>query len=94
MQRYLVETKHKRSDCKNVMRHFAESGHLKQFDWGCESGCCVGWAIIEADSKGEALLSVPGLVRNSTRAIEVKNFPNEKIQSFHLPSNKSKINKC
>lgn len=83
MKRYLVETRHKREQCLNVMKNFAAYGHITHFDWGCENGVCTGWAIIEADSMGEALLSVPSLVRNSTRAVEVKKMSPEKIQSLH-----------
>lgn len=83
MNRYIVETKHKKEQCANVMKNFTAYGHITHFDWGCESGVCTGWAIIEADSKGEALLSVPALVRNTTRVVEIKKFSPEKIQSFH-----------
>lgn len=83
MKRYLVESKHKREQCLNVMKNFAAYGHITHFEWGCEDGVCAGWAIIEADSKGEALLSVPSLVRNSTRAVEVKKMSPEKIPSLH-----------
>ncbi len=83
MKRYLVESKHKREQCLNVMKNFSAYGHITHFEWGCEDGVCKGWVIIEADSKGEALLSVPSIVRNSTRVIEVKNFSPEKIQEIH-----------
>lgn len=83
MKRFLIKTKHKREQCLNVMKNFAAYGHITHFDWGCENGVCIGWAIIEADSAGEALLSVPSLVRNTTRAIEVNKFSPEKIQALH-----------
>ena len=82
MKRYLVETKHKRSECFFVMKNFADHGHIVHFEWGCENGVCTGWAFIEADSKGEALLSVPGIVRNSTKVIEVKKLSPDRFQSF------------
>lgn len=83
MKRYLIETKHKKEHCLRVMKNFAVYGHITNFVWGCESGVCTGWAIIEADSKGEALLSVPALVRNTTRVIEVSKMTPEKIQHLH-----------
>lgn len=83
MKRYIVETKHKREQCLNIMRNFAAYGHITHFVWGCESGVCTGWAIIEADSKGEALLSVPSIVRNTTRVVEVKKFSPELFQNLH-----------
>ncbi|HCY76740.1 MAG: hypothetical protein IH620_01815 [Ignavibacterium sp.] len=79
MKRYLVETTHKKEQCLTVMKNFALTGHIKIFNWGCKDGVCTGWAIIKADSKGEALLSVPAPERNTTRVIEVKKFG-----SYHI----------
>jgi len=79
MKRYLVETKHKKEQCISVMKNFIVNGNITQFDWGCEDGICTGWAIIEADSKGEALLSVPVTERNTTRVIEIKKLNAYKI---------------
>ncbi|MCI0449687.1 MAG: hypothetical protein L0Y79_07870 [Chlorobi bacterium] len=54
MNRYLVETSHSREDCLHVLDQFVVHGHITHFEWGCESGVCTGWAIIEAESEESA----------------------------------------
>jgi hypothetical protein len=83
MSRYLIETTHDREDCLHVLDNFVTYGHITHFEWGCENGVCAGWAIIDADSEEEALLSVPSLVRNKTKVIKLSKFSPEKIQEFH-----------
>lgn len=86
MNRYLIETKHEKQDCVNVMKNFIAYGHITHFEWGCENGVCAGWAIIEAENENEALLSVPSLVRNKTMVVKLSKFSPEKIQQFHQQS--------
>lgn len=86
MNRYLVETRHEKQDCANVMKNFIAYGHITNFEWGCEDNVCTGWAIIEAESKNEALLSVPSLVRGKTEVVKLSRFSPEKIQQFHQQS--------
>lgn len=83
MNRYLVETRHEKRDCVNVMKNFIAYGHITHFEWGCENSVCAGWAIIEAESENEALLSVPSLVREKTKVVKLSRFSPEKIQQFH-----------
>ncbi len=86
MDRYLVETSHDREDCLHVLDQFVHYGYITHFDWGCESGICTGWAILEAESEEQALLSVPPLIRNKARAVKISKFTPELIQSFHEES--------
>ncbi|HEY3250916.1 MAG TPA: hypothetical protein VGK25_07335 [Ignavibacteria bacterium] len=66
-----------------MLDQFVAYGHITHFEWGCESGICTGWAIVEADNEEEALLSVPSLMRNKSRAVKLSKFTPELIQSFH-----------
>mgnify|MGYP006969353332 CR=1 FL=1 len=59
MDRYMIESFHDRDDCLHVLDEFVVYGHITHFEWGCENGMCKGWAVVEADSSEEALLSVP-----------------------------------
>lgn len=83
MDRYMVESFHDRDDCLHVLDEFVVYGHITHFDWGCESGTCKGWTIVEADSPEEALLSVPAMVRPKAVAYKLSKFSPEKIQEFH-----------
>jgi hypothetical protein len=83
MDRYMVETTHNREDCLHVLDEFVIHGHITHFDWGCESGICTGWAIVEAESEEQALYAVPSLLRQKARVIKLSRFTPEKIQEFH-----------
>jgi hypothetical protein len=83
MNRYLIETSHNREDCLHILDQFVAYGHITHFEWGCESGVCTGWAMIEAESEEQALYSVPSLLRSKARAVKLSQFTPEKIQEFH-----------
>jgi hypothetical protein len=83
MNRYLVETSHNPEDCLHVLDQFVVYGHITHFEWGCESGVCTGWAIVEANNEEEALLTVPSLVRSKTKVVKLSKFTPGKIQEFH-----------
>lgn len=71
MKRYLVKTRHKKEQCLTVIKNLTINGKITLFNWGCEDGVYSGWVIGEADSKGEALLTVPAYELNTTRVMEV-----------------------
>jgi hypothetical protein len=83
MNRYMVETSHNREDCLHVLDEFVVHGHITHFEWGCESGVCTGWAIVEAESEEQALYAVPSLLRPKARVVKLSQFTPEKIQEFH-----------
>ncbi len=83
MNRYMVETTHDREDCLHVLDEFVVHGHITHFEWGCESGVCTGWAIVEAESEEQALYAVPSLLRPKAKVIKLSKFTPEKIQEFH-----------
>lgn len=71
MDRYLVETNHNREDCLHILDQFVAYGHITHFEWGCESGVCTGWAILDAESEEQALYSVPATLRSKSRAVKL-----------------------
>lgn len=83
MNRYLIETSHDREDCLHVLDQFVAYGHITNFEWGCESGICSGWAIIEAEDENQARYSVPAFIREKAKVIKLSKFTPEKIQEFH-----------
>lgn len=83
MNRYMVETSHNREDCLRILDEFVLHGHITHFEWGCESGVCTGWAIIEAESEEQALYAVPTFLRGKAKVVKLSKFTPEKIQEFH-----------
>ena len=83
MNRYLVETTHTDEDCKHVVEQFIYHGFIYNYDWGCKGGVHCGWAIVEADSEAEALLSVPPILRSKARSVILVKFTPEMLQASH-----------
>lgn len=74
MDRYMIESPHTVENCTMVIKEVESMGYLHHFDWGCEDGVHVGWAIIEADTHAQARLVVPSLVRKDARAVRLVKF--------------------
>ncbi len=74
MDRYLIISPHTAQDCKKIIQLVEAMGYITHFDWGCKDGDHTAWAIIEADSKPEALLSVPSSHRHIARAVKIVKF--------------------
>ena len=76
MNRYMVISGHTAEECRQAVKYFAEfyAGYITHFEWGCKDNDHNAYAIIEADSHEEALLSVPSLLRGQTRVIKLTYF--------------------
>ena len=76
MNRYMVISAHTAKDCRQAVKHFAEfyAGYITHFEWGCKDDDHNAYAIIEADSHQQALLSVPPLLREKARVIKLTYF--------------------
>lgn len=83
MDRYLIISPHTAADCKKVLPEVTALEYTTHFDWGCEDGEHVGWAIIEADNAKEALLVVPSYQRSGAKAVKLKKFSPEEIVIKH-----------
>jgi hypothetical protein len=84
MNRYLIEAPHSASNCLLLLDELSASGYLHNFDWGCDDGVHQGWAIVEAESKEEALMAVPLVNRGSARATRLIKYTLEKLKELHL----------
>lgn len=83
MNKYLIESDHSNEDCLHILDLVQAQGYLTHYEWGCNDGVHIGWAILEADSKEEALLSVPPLIRNKARVIKLNKFSDKDLQNIH-----------
>ena len=76
MDRYLITSEHTAEECRMAVKYFVEyhAGFLTHFEWGCKDNDHHAYAMIEADSHEQALLSVPPAFRPKAKAIRVVQF--------------------
>lgn len=78
MPAYLIEIPHSgnATECKQIIKLFLESGShlLSNADWGCKDGIHKSWFIHDFDSKEQALLAVPPLLRHDAIIVELTKF--------------------
>lgn len=86
MNRYLVESSHTKEEYRRIACFAEAMGHITHYDWGCSLGIHRGWAIVEAESEMEALLSVPPLIRRKAKAIKLNRFSPETVIKLHEQS--------
>jgi hypothetical protein len=79
----MIETPHSETTCYLLVDQVNAMGYLHHFDWGCAVGVHMGWAIIEAESEQDALLTVPSIVRESARAIRLIKYTPEMMDDLH-----------
>ena len=82
MTQYLVVSPHTAEDCAKVVKQSLAIGYLTHFHWGCKVGEHCAWAFIEAENEQEALLSVPTLVRNKSKAVKVIQYDPNDVQGW------------
>lgn len=82
MKKYLVVSPHTEEDCAKVVKSTLAIGYLTHYQWGCKAGEHCAWAMIDADSANEALLSVPTMIRDKSRAIEIVQFDPNEVQQW------------
>jgi hypothetical protein len=82
MDRYLIETPHNGPECLVLIKQLNAQGYLWNFDWGCQAGIHIGWAIIAAENEAQARMAVPPLVRSRARLIRVNKFDATTIEFY------------
>ena len=82
MDRYLVVSPHTEGDCTKALQLVEATGYITHFDWGCKDGVHTGWAIVEADNRSEAVMSVPSLVRPMAHAVKLTKFSPDEVRSM------------
>ncbi len=86
MNRYLVESSHTKEEYCRIACFAEALGHITHYEWGCSFGIHTGWAIVEAESEMEALLTVPSLIRRKAKAIKLNSFTPETVLKLHEQS--------
>ena len=82
MQKFLVISPHDHEECTRVIKLTLAIGYLTHFYWGCKSGDHIGYAMIDAESEKEALLSIPTVIRNKGRAIGIVQFDPKDVEKW------------
>ena len=83
MRRFIVISHHKAGDCVRALKEVTAMGYLTHFDWGCKDGDHTGWAILEADTKAQAMMSVPPFLRDQASVVQLTKFEAEAVEAFH-----------
>jgi hypothetical protein len=83
MEKFLVISNHTGPECAKALKEVLAIGYLTHFDWGCKDGVHTGWAILEAEDKGEAMMSVPTFLRNQAKVVQLTKFEADKVRALH-----------
>jgi hypothetical protein len=84
MKRFLIISHHTGEDCVKALKEVLAIGYLTHFDWGCKDGVHTGWAVLEAEDKAQAMLSVPTFLRGQAQVVQLTKFQAEKVEAMHL----------
>lgn len=83
MKKFIVISNHSAEDCELALKETLAIGYLHHFDWGCKDGVHTGWAIIEAEDKAQAMMSVPTFLRGQAKVVQLTKFQAEKVAAMH-----------
>lgn len=85
MARFLVECPHTPEDCVEALDSIISFSKeaINRFDWGCEAGQHIGWAVVEAQDEATARLFLPTVIRRQAKVVLLNKFTVEDVQSFH-----------
>ncbi|HUI68694.1 MAG TPA: hypothetical protein VL087_10875 [Nitrospirota bacterium] len=85
MARYIIESPHTKEECLRALDEELGKGRdiLGKFDFGCKAGDHTAYAIVDVNSRNDALDLVPTFLRNKARIVEVGKITPEMIKSFH-----------
>jgi len=85
MARYMIESSHTEAECLRALDEELGKGKdiLAKFDFGCKEGDHTAYAIVDVDSRKDALSLIPTFLQNKARIVEVVKVTPEMIKSFH-----------
>jgi hypothetical protein len=83
MDRYLIILPHTDEECVRALKQVEAIGMITHFDWGCKDNDHTGYVCLEAESRNEALLSVPSADRPRARVIKMNKFSPEDVRAMH-----------
>jgi hypothetical protein len=82
----MIESPHKPEECLKALDEELAKGKdiLDKFEFGCKAGDHTGYALVDADTRNDALNKyVPNFIQQKARIVEVGKFTPEMIKSFH-----------
>jgi hypothetical protein len=88
MKRFLVVSNHTAEDCVKALKEALAIGYLTHFDWGCKDGVHTGWAVLEAEDKAQAMLSVPTFLRGQAQIVQLYKYHADSVHAMHLKEEK------
>ncbi len=83
MDRYMIILPHTQGDCVMALKQIEAIGMITHFDWGCKDNDHTGYVCLEAESKDQALLSVPSFARSKAHVIKLNKFSPDDIRAMH-----------
>lgn len=83
MPKYIVISNHTREKCVKALQETLAIGYLTHFQWGCKDNVHTGWAIIEAEDKAQAMMSVPTFLREEAKVVLLTEYDPEKVRKMH-----------
>jgi hypothetical protein len=83
MKRFIVVSHHTGEDCVRALKETLAIGYLTHFEWGCKDGVHTGWAVLEAEDKSQAMLSVPTFLRSQAQVVQLTIFQADKVERMH-----------
>jgi hypothetical protein len=82
----MIESPHKPEECLKALDEELAKGKdiLDKFEFGCKTGDHTGYALVDANTRDDALNKyVPKFIQEKVRIVEVGKFTPEMIKSFH-----------
>ena len=85
MARYMIRSPHTKEECLRALDEELVKGKdiLEIFDFGCKEGDHTAYAIVDVNSRNDALNLVPTFLQNKASIVEVGKITPEMIKSFH-----------
>ncbi len=86
MARFMIESPHKPEECLKALDEELAKGKevLDKFEFGCKAGDHTGYALVDSNTRNEALTKyVPSFIQEKARIVEVGKFTPDMIKSFH-----------
>ena len=83
MKKFLVISNHSGPDCVRALKETLAIGYLTHFDWGCKDGAHTGWAVLEAENKAQAMMSVPTFLRDQATVVQLSQFHADQVAAMH-----------
>jgi hypothetical protein len=84
MKRFIVISHHTGDECVMALKEALAIGYLTHFDWGCKDGVHIGWAVLEAENKEQAMMSVPAFLRKKAAVVRLTKFDPDTVKAMHV----------